>query len=261
MPDQTKFTNKLHGTRILIIGGSSGLGYAVAEAAIEYKAAKVILSSSRDSRVQSSIQRLKSSYPSSTTELQGFACNLGDESSLESNLENLFKQTGPLDHIIHTAGDSLAITKLSTITMESAKQAGMVRFFAPLFVAKYGSQVLSKSASSSITLTTGSVSQKPNPDWVLPGSYATALQGLTRGLALDLKPIRVNLIAPGGVDTEMWHDKPEKDHAALLQNMAKRTALGKVGKPEEVAEAYIYCMRDTNVTGSILSTNGGSLIM
>ena len=65
-------------------------------------------------------------------------------------------------------------------------------------------KALSGGPKSSITFTTGAVSEKPIPNWAMINSYATGLQGMTRGLALDMKPIRVNLVSPGAVDTELW---------------------------------------------------------
>lgn len=134
-------------------------------------------------------------------------------------------------------------------------------FFSPLLFAKHAPRYLSPGPASSITLTTGAVSQRPIPDWSIIGSYATALHGMARGLALDLKPIRVNLISPGAVETELWNSMPEEERARTKQAMAKGSATGRLGQPEDVAEPYIYCMKNHNTTGSIVSTNGGSLLM
>lgn len=91
-------------------------------------------------------------------------------------------------------------------------------------------------------------------------SYATGLQGLTRGLALDIKPIRVNIVSPGVVDTPLWtQTRKEKEH--LFEATAKGTATGWVGLVENVAESYIYIMKDKNISGSMISTNSGALLL
>ncbi|KFY09312.1 hypothetical protein V491_08260, partial [Pseudogymnoascus sp. VKM F-3775] len=82
--------------------------------------------------------------------------------------------------------------------------------------------------------------------------------GLSRSLALDLAPCRVNVVSPGATDTEMWG--PEESRAQMREMISGATLLGKPGSPEEVGEAYIYLMKDSNATGSIISTNGGSLL-
>lgn len=259
MTDQTKYTSKLKNAHILIIGGSSGLGFTAAEAALE-QGARVTISSSQQSRVSNALNRLEQSYPSAEGRVGGYACSLGDQSTLEQEVEALFQKVGNLDHIVYTAGDRLATMPIREATLPQIIQAGTVRFFAPLIVAKVGSRYLSPGPKSSITITTGAVSERPIPDWTVVGSYAGGLQSMTRGLALDLKPIRVNLISPGGVDTELWDHMEEDKRQQLIESLAKSTATGAVGKPEDVAEAYMYCLRDENLTGSMISTNGGALL-
>lgn len=151
--------------------------------------------------------------------------------------------------------------KIETADLAKIKQAGMVRFFAPLIIAKHAPKYLNKGPTASITLTTGAVSERPRPDWSVVGSYATGLHGMTRGLALDLAPIRVNLISPGAVETELWDALPEDKKQELFKHASATAPTQSIGKPEDVAESYIYCMRDANVTGSVISTNSGSLLV
>lgn len=175
----------------------------------------------------------------------------------------LLEQVGKLDHIVFTAGDALAQMELASIDMEKMKKAGMVRFFAPLLLAKHAPKYLSSGPGSSITLTTGAVSERPIPGWSLVGSYATGLQGMTRQLALDLKPVRVNLISPGAVDTELWESSGMSAGAkqGLLEQYSKKMPTGRVPGPEEIAESYLYVMKDRNITGAMISTSGGSLLV
>ncbi|KAM0718606.1 hypothetical protein Q7P37_005676 [Cladosporium fusiforme] len=140
MADQVKY-NKLHGKKILIVGGSSGLGYAVAEASLE-SGATVIISSSNPDRVATAVSRLQTAYPSAKARITGHACDLSQETTLESNLTALLNKTtsygsAPLDHAIHTAGDALALVKLADVDFPAIKKAGMLRFFAPMLLAKH----------------------------------------------------------------------------------------------------------------------------
>lgn len=82
-----------------------------------------------------------------------------------------------------------------------------------------------------------------------------------RGLALDLQPIRVNLVSPGAVDTELWKGMPEDAKKGMFEELAKKTPVGGVGKIEDVAESYLYLMKDRNVTGAMISTSGGHLLV
>ncbi|KAL1616840.1 hypothetical protein SLS56_011272 [Neofusicoccum ribis] len=209
---------------VLVIGGSSGIGYGVADRALA-EGAKVCIASSNASRIQQSIDNLKKKHPGA--DVSGQTCDLSGP-NVEKNLENVLESVKLLDHIVFTAGDALAI-------------------LAPRYL-KPGYQ-------SSLTLTTGMGGEKPFPNWSLVAGYLTGLQGLTRNLALDLKPIRVNLVSPGVVDT------PLHGPGGVPDEMKGSTASGKAGTPEEVAEAYLYFMKDTNATGSCISTNGGALLL
>jgi NAD(P)-dependent dehydrogenase (short-subunit alcohol dehydrogenase family) len=198
MSDAAKYTSKLSGSRILIIGGSSGIGFSVAEACIEH-GALVAISSSNPERVQSAVSRLQSSYPSSSSHIHGLTVDLSSPSTLESELEKVLTASaqklgsnGKLDHIIFTAGDALATIPLSGMTYENVVAAGQIRFFAPLLLAKYIPKYLESNYKSSYTITTGSISERPMGNWSVVASYATGLHGMVRNLALDLKPIRVS---------------------------------------------------------------------
>ncbi|KAH0835196.1 hypothetical protein AYO21_10902 [Fonsecaea monophora] len=259
-----KYANKLANTTVLIIGGTSGLGFGLAEALLEHNVAHLYLSSSRQQRVDSAVSRLQSAYPDSKATITGLACNLGDESTLEANIKNLFSKIGrKLDHVVFSAGDALAAKPLAEVDLPFMKQAGMVRFFAPFFVAKEAIPYLNPGPASSITLTTGSVSEKPLPNWAVVASYASGLHGMTRGLALELKPVRVNLISPGVVDTELWEtslgDKT-KVKAALERSKA-HVATGEVGQVEDVVESFLYVLKDKNVTGTCIRTDGGVFLL
>lgn len=261
MADQVKYTQKLKGDKVLVIGGSAGIGFGVAEACLE-NGCKVIISSSNPDRIQKTISKLRTSYPSQKENISGHACDLSDQENLDANIQGLFEKVGKgVDHVIFTAGDSLAVLPVSQLDMDRLKKAGTIRFFAPLFVAKHAPKYMNPGPKSSITLTTGSVSERPRPNWAVVNSFATGLQGMCRGLALDLKPLRVNLVSPGAVDTELWAHLSDDQKKKMFEDMEKALPVGKVGKIEDVAESYLYFMKDWNVTGSMVSTNGGHMLV
>ncbi|KAL5340461.1 hypothetical protein BJX70DRAFT_396711 [Aspergillus crustosus] len=243
----------IENTNILIIGGSSGIGYAVAEQCLS-QGATVHIASSTPTRITTATTTLQSQFPSSS--ITGHVCDLSTP-TVETNLDALLKTAAPLDHIVYTAGDKLPLHPLSSITLETIHAAGHIRFFVPLLLGKLLPKYTKPGYKSSYTLTTGAASQKPFPGWSLIGGYITGLHGMTRNLALDLRPLRVNLVSPGAVDTPMWGEGGVPEGLSRGEG----TALGKVGTAEEVAEAYVYLMRDSNATGSVVSSNGGSLLM
>lgn len=251
---------KLQDKHVLVIGGTSGIGFAVAEGSLA-SGARVSVSSSNPSRVESAIQRLKSSFPDGI--VVGHVCDLS-KPTVEKDIEALFSKVGSVDHIVYTAADKLATMPVSEITYENLIAAGHLRFFAVLLAAKVGSRYLSPGPFSSIVLTTGSISQKPRPQWSAVAGYAGGLHSITRNLALDLKPVRVNLVSPGAVETEMWDawaPGNEEAKTKMFESVAKGAPTGRLAKPEDVAEAYLFLMKDPNVTGTVVDTNSGTLLV
>jgi|SRR5690242_2234668 len=265
MSDQKRYANKLQGSRVLVIGGSSGIGFCIAEACHEY-GALVTIASSDSSKIEAAVSKLHSTYPSAKSNVHSQIVDLSNRDTLESELKNLFEQTvkimggEKLDHVIFTAGDALATMKLADMTMDSILKAGQIRFFAPLLAAKFIPQYVEISHKSSYIITTGSISERPMPDWSVIGSFAGGHHSMVRNLALDLKPIRVNGVSPGVVDTELWK-MPKEQKDQLMEQMSRKMATGTPGRPEWVAESFLGLMRDYNVDGAMIRTDGGGLFM
>lgn len=265
MSDSTKYTSKLANTRILVIGGSSGIGFTVAEACVEH-GAHVAISSSNPRRVESAVERIKNSYPSKSSNIHGIAVDLGKPETLESELERVLKTSveklggGKLNHVIFTAGDALATIGLKDMTYQNIVAAGQIRFFAPLLLAKFLPTYLESSHKSSYIITTGSISEKPMPNWSVIAGFAGGIHSMVRNLALDLKPIRVNGVSPGVVNTELWKVS-EEQREKMMKVMGEKLATGRAGQPEDVAESYLAILKDGNMTGGMVRTDGGGLIM
>lgn len=286
-----KYTSKLANQRVLILGGTSGIGFAVAEASLE-AGLLVTISSSSSSKLSTALDRLRSSpaynYMSSSNitttaatpslagggipRLTGFTCDLSDPSTVEQSLQTLLDNATlegrhKFDHVVFTAGDNISLTPISSITPQDYEKASAVRFTAPLVLAKLLSSLtyFNHSVSSSITFTGGTNTEKPSPGWSVVAAVGGALEGLVRGLAVDLKPTRVNLVSPGAVQTELFEsiraEQGEEQLARVLEGFKKRTLTGTVGRPEDVAEAYLYFMRDRFVTGRVVSTDGGRVLV
>lgn len=264
MADQRKYTSKLEGKHVLVIGGSSGIGFGVAEAALEH-GAFVTISSSNPTRIDGAVQRLSTAYPSAAkaSRIASAVCDLGTEATLEQNVVDLFSRVASaraLEHIVYSAGDALAQTALADATLPFIKQAGMVRFFAPLLCAREAAKHLPQSTAASFTITSGAVAHRPMPGWSVIGSYAAGHFSMTRCLALDMKPVRVNCVVPGAVDTELWRMPPDEKQK-MMDMLAQKLPTGQAGQVEDVAEAFIYLLKDKNTTGAVVDTNGGALLV
>jgi NAD(P)-dependent dehydrogenase (short-subunit alcohol dehydrogenase family) len=249
----------IKGQSILVIGGSSGIGAAVAELVAQAGARHVAIASSNPTRVADAVEKLKAASPDAN--ITGYPCDLSND-DVESRLEQLFTDItttteAKLDHVVFTAA-ILKQKPLSELTVEFLRDAGHLGLTTPLLIAKLSPRFLNQTYKSSLIFTSGRIGQKPVQGYTLGSAYAAALFGLTRSLAIDLAPCRVNVVSPGATETEMWG--PEESRAQRREIISKSSLLGKPGSPEEVGEAYIYLMKDTNTTGTIISTSGGSLL-
>lgn len=186
---------------------------------------------------------------------------------MEQNLKALFdfatdNGERKLDHVVFCAGDAPAVRKLEEMDVAYVQRVSMIRFAAPVVIAKLITlhSDLNSSPSSSITLTSGINTAKPAKGWTVGAGVGGAVEGVARGLAVDLAPIRVNCVSPGAVHTELF-DKIGVENVDGMLAMFKDMSLTKtVGRPEDLAEAYLYCMRDRFVTGSLIESNGGGLL-
>ncbi|KAI0862930.1 oxidoreductase [Xylaria cubensis] len=263
--------NKLAGKHIVVIGGSKGIGRGVVEAAIESNARVTLVGSSQQS-ADSAVSSIKAEYPSA--QLVGLGCDLSQptiDKDLDALLTRAAELTGEIDHIVFTAADNLTLGKLEDLTPDAALKAAHMRFLAPVMVGKAAKKHLAgatsgapgKGKDKSLVLTTGSIASKPNPGWSVIAFFGAGISGLTRNLALDLSPIRVNAVEPGVVSTGLWDSgfKSVEEREAGLQKMFGHLPVGKAGTVEEVAEAYMYLLRDSNATGEIVQTRGGQLLI
>ena len=140
-----------------------------------------------------------------------------------------------------------------------------MRVFAALLAAKIAFPSLAPGPASSITLTSGSIAQKPLPGgWAVVAMYGAGLCGATRQLAFEMAPVRVNCVAPHVVDTGLWEAEGAmgKAEAAEMKRVeGEKMLTGKVGRAGDVAEADVYLMRDRNVTGTVVDTNSGVFLV
>lgn len=262
-----RYTAKLTGKRVLILGGTSGIGFGVSEAAVEH-GAQVVLSSSNPSKLSHAASRLQSTYPNETAKnpITFHSCDLSDSKNLENNLSSLFEDATAsgkykINHIVFTAGDALKIAPLSELNIEDIHRSGLVRYIAPCIIAKLIPKYVELNTENSFTITGGSNTWKPGPGWAIFSGWGGAVEGLARGLAVDLKPLRVNAISPGAVNTELFSGLPKDRLEKVLEFYRSTSTTGTVGTPQDLAEAYLYVMKDHFVTGSVVESNGGRLLV
>ena len=175
----------------------------------------------------------------------------------EDRVDEFFRSADEFDHLVYTAGDALSIAEPGTLSLKEAKQRFDVRYWGAYLSVKYGQRKIRKEGS--IVLSSGIASRRPMKGWSLGASVTGAMESFARALAIDLAPVRVNLVSPGVVRTELWDFVPEQERDVLYRQIGERLPVGRVGEPSEVAEAYVYLMKNRFSTGSIVVTDGGGL--
>jgi len=239
--------NGLRNKRVVILGGSSGIGLAVAEQAAS-QGAKLVIASSNAERVQKAIESLGGNA-------QGHTLDLSDEQAVET----LFTKLGAFDHLVFTAGDSLHLQNLADTDLKQARRAFELRYWAALAAVKYASKSIRKGGS--IVLTTGVAGQRPHKGWVVAASVCGTIEALTRALALELAPIRVNAVSPGVVRTNLWQNMNAAERERLYESVGKNLPVGRVGEARDVAQAYLFLMQEEFSTGQTLVVDGGTVLV
>ena len=236
----------LNGQRIVVIGGSSGMGLATARAAA-LDGAEVTIASSRRERIDAALSELPDGCV-------GAALDVRDE----TQVAGVFERVGEFDHLVFTAGDAFTPRPLADLGLSDAHASLEVRFWGAVTVIKHAAPRIRPGGS--IGLTTGTVGQRPIPGAALAAAGAGATEGLVRGLAVELAPVRVNAVRAGAFRTPLWDGVPEAQREALFARLAQGTLTKTVGEPEQIAAAHIYLMQNQYVTGTVHTVDGGLLL-
>ncbi|MEY9835838.1 SDR family oxidoreductase [Streptacidiphilus sp. EB103A] len=237
----------LQGQRIVVIGGTAGIGLAVAEAAAREGAGVVVASRRRES-VDDALKQLPEGA-------EGHVLDATDEAAVAA----FFERIGGFDHLVFTAGDSLLLESLAESDLSRARRFLDTRLWGAYTAVKYGAPSIREGGS--VVLTTGTAGRRPLPGTTVAASLCGAMESLTRALALELAPLRVNAVAPGIVRTELWRDLPEPERDMLFASAAESLPTGRIGEPSDVAEAYLYLMRGAYSTGSVVVVDGGTVLV
>lgn len=239
--------SSLQDQRVVVIGGTSGIGLATARAALDAGAAVVVISS-REQKVAEAVATLGA-------HAEGHAADLTDEASLPA----LFERIGPFDHLVYSAGDALQIGPLANVDRDTIRKAFDVRVFGAITAVRHAVPYLR--AGGSVVLTSGVASARPQKGWSMAASLCAAMEGFTRALAVELAPLRVNLVSPGLVRTPLWDGMPEADREALYASASAALPVGRVGEAEDIAQTYLYLMTNRYSTGQTIVVDGGGVLV
>jgi NAD(P)-dependent dehydrogenase (short-subunit alcohol dehydrogenase family) len=232
----------LKGKKVVVVGGSSGIGFAAAELA-KAEGAEVIIASHNPDRLNAAAQKL------------GVRTIPADVTSDES-IASLFSACGTVDHVVLTAAQ-LRSGPFKTVAMEDVRGTMEGKFWGAWRVAKSADI----RAGGSLTLVSGFLSIRPRPNSAIVGAANGAIESLARSLALELAPVRVNCVSPGIIDTPIRAAMPEAARLDMLAKTAAGLPVGRVGSGEDIARQILAFMTIGFATGSIVYIDGGALVI
>jgi NAD(P)-dependent dehydrogenase (short-subunit alcohol dehydrogenase family) len=235
----------LQGKRVVVVGGTSGIGLAAAKAFLN-ESAEVIIASRSASKLEEAKNALSGN-------VQGYELDFRSE----AKAAEFFTKVGKFDHLVITAGEG-AMGDFRDLSVEQAHAAFESKYWGQYVTVKAAIPYLNE--ASSISLTSGVYGQRPSKGASTLASINSALEGLMRGLTVDLAPIRVNVVSPGIVDTPMYGGMPDAQRQAMFSGIAKQLPVGRVAQPEDIAETYVYLAKNGFTTGTVVLIEGGALL-
>ena len=221
------------GTRTVVIGGSSGIGYATAERIVA-AGGEVVVAARDDERREEAAKTLgpnASEQPLDITD--------------RAEVKALFRE-GEVDYLVCTPA---YIPTGFDISEAELRQAFNVKFFGYYYAAEAAREVLPDDGA--IVFLSGEASVQPRPEYFAVGVVNAAVECLTRYLAVEYAPIRVSAVSPNLVDT-FGMDESTRERAA------ESVPVGRVADPADIADAVAFLLQNRNTTGEVLRTNGGA---
>ena len=240
----TSSQNALQRKHVVVIGGTSGIGRAVAQQAAA-AGARVTVASRNRKRVEDTVALLGAPA-------QGRVLDVTDAESLRA----FFAQAGEIDHLI-LPGNEVKIAPFRRLSIADA-QASMASKFWGQYAAIKAAQM---APTGSVVLFSGVASRKPGAGAPALTAINSAVEALGKALAVELAPVRINVIAPGIVETELWAGLPEDTRAAALKSFTERQPISRPGQPDEIASVVLNMVTATFMTGAVIDVDGGTLLV
>jgi NAD(P)-dependent dehydrogenase (short-subunit alcohol dehydrogenase family) len=233
----------LENQKVVVVGGTSGIGLAVDKLVAEQGADVVVAS-----RRPESIERAKQAIGKNIT---GYVVDVTEEQSVKT----LFEQVGRFHHLVMTVGKPVTFAGFLESELAQVQQVFNVKFWGQYLCAKCAAPYIQQTGS--MTLMAGSGG--PGKGISALALTNAAVEEFSKCLAVELAPIRVNAVRPGMVDTPLWKEFSEPDRLAMYEQFGKKLLVGRIGTAEEIAQIYLQFMTNGFITGVSITVDGGMI--
>jgi NAD(P)-dependent dehydrogenase (short-subunit alcohol dehydrogenase family) len=228
-------------SRIVITGGGTGIGLAIAKLAADH-GASVVLMGRREAKLQAAAASIG----------KRATCQVVDVTDGEA-LQRAFQSTGAFDHLV-TCAAGITIGPFTQLEERAFRDFFEVKFWGQYRSIRAALPHLSPGGS--ITLLSGYLYRKPTVGFSPFAAVNGAIEALVKVLAIELAPLRINALAPGQIDT-LREIIGEEGNRARNEAAAAKLPLGRIGTPQEVAHAALFLMENGFTTGTTLDVDGG----
>jgi NAD(P)-dependent dehydrogenase (short-subunit alcohol dehydrogenase family) len=238
----------LNNRRIVVIGGSSGIGLMTAKEAV-VRGARVVIGGRTPERLTEAAAKIGGN-------VETYQVDATDETAMVA----FFAKVGQFDHLavlVPSAPDKSVSAKFAPfLDMDPILFEAVFRnrFWSQCWGARYGAPHMSQDGS--IVLMSSSQPRKTIPRYSASCAAAGAIEALARVLAIELAPIRVNVIAPGFIATPGTDHIPA-DRRAAWDKIAAAQPVKRLGNAEEIAAGMLFLMENGYATGAVLDIDGG----
>jgi NAD(P)-dependent dehydrogenase (short-subunit alcohol dehydrogenase family) len=237
---------KLDNQRVVIIGGSSGIGLATARILAE-AGANVVIAGRQREKVDQALATIDGSVIGEVV----------DATSREET-QNFFRHIGPFDHLVLTLAGHEGIGEFRTLDFDMLDRVFKAKLWPQLIAAQTSLDFLRKDGS--LTIVSAVTGHTAYSGAVGFAAVNGALEAIVPTLALELQPLRVNAVSPGGIATPFWDDLPSEAREAFFAQAAAITPVKRFGRPEDVAQVIAMLIDNSFMTSTIIDCDGGARI-
>jgi len=233
--------NPFENRKAIVVGGSSGIGLATAQLLAKQNAVVTVTG-----RNEEKLQQVKKNHGFETA-----VVNSTDRKALDT----FFKRSGNIDHLVIAVSGAKGIGNFAELDLNDLREGFDNKFWPQLHTLQAALPYMNKTGSITLITAVSGMARKPGTSGL--AAINGGLELMIPTLAQELKPLRINAVSPGVVDTPWWNFVPDNEKAKVFEQFTGHIPAGREAKPEEIADAILFTLGNTYLTGAVIPVDGG----